>query len=454
MLLFRDYQGETYDWAIDCLRERSGAGLLLAPGLGKTGVVLRIADFMRVFYGINRVLVTAPAKVAPHWKLEAENEWGTVLPVHLVDGEAGRRLKRLKNKDGIFVISHAMLKWLSEQRVRDVGHFGMFVVDESSKFKTWDTDRTLAAKRMSSVIPYRIAMTGSPAPNSLIEMFPQQFILDRGRTLGSTIGGFRDAYCYRGGHDNRDWIFNEQFTEEVQAKIAPYWKHIDQSVLNLPPFLQNPIRIELSKKVKQIYDRFEDQLYVAMSDTPDLWAFNGAQKYNLCRQLASGGYYDQDKVWHRIHEEKIEVLKGLVEECPGPVLVAYQFSGEMEMILQAFDRNDIAVIKGGTSVTATQKIIEQWQQGQIKVLLAQSASISHGVNGLQHGGNTIVWFNLTNNADDHYQFNLRLHRSGQKNTVIVHYLLARGTVDTATYRIAMERADEQAALLEYFKTRN
>lgn len=441
------HQREAYQFAAQRLLSLKSTGLLLDPGLGKTGTTLRLIDYLSCVVGMNCVLITAPSKVLSHWSRESEN-FGCVLPIHVLDGTPKNREQLLRRNHGVYVVSHDLLKWVYLRRQL----FDLFVIDESNKFRNWESKRTVAARRLASGAKYRMILTGSPAPNCPSEMFAQHFILDRGITLGTTLTEFRNVFMHRGGFENREWLFDEELRETFNNAIAPWYIRQDKELLGtIPPLSYNEIRFDLPKEAKEAYKEFERQLYYEWMNGDQIVAFGGSQRYNLCRQLAGGFYYDgEDKTPRDVHTAKAELLRDLIDGTNDNVLVAYNYRYELDIIRRIC--GPCPAINGDTTNKQTEQIIKEWQAGEHKFLAAQSQAISHGVDGLQHGSSTLVWYSLTDFPDAHDQLISRLHRTGQTKRVIVHYLIAKGTVDSLQLRRIRDKLTQQAAMMEYFRT--
>ena len=442
----RDYQLTAVTLSVESLLRQSGFSLLLSPGLGKTGVTCRVIAVLNAIDNLTRVLVTAPSRVMHHW-LHESTAWQSGLSVRILDGSPVQRLKLLNSRfDGIVVVSHDLLHWLTQQKTPP---FQLFVWDESSKAKNWSAKRTKAGRRIASTAGKRMVLTGSPMPNCPSEFFPQQFMLDRGKTLGTTVGKFRERFMHRGGFENREWIFDAQQLLPFQELIAPWVLRQDSSLLTgFPDIIYTDIKIDLEPAAKAIYKEIETELYTELTDNP-LFAMSGASRYSLCRQIASGSYYDEHQVTQNVHHEKLQVLSDRIDEIDGPVLVAYHFRHSLEQIRTIYP--SAPAINGDTSAKETQAIIARWQTGAIPVLLAQCQAISHGIDGLQFSSNRIIWYEPTDMPEVHEQLNARLARSGQTKTVFVDYLIVRGTTEVAILNVLRKKQTVQQALLAYFK---
>jgi hypothetical protein len=139
-------------------------------------------------------------------------------------------------------------------------------------------------------------------------------------------------------------------------------------------------------------------------------------------------------------------LRDLIDELQGkPALVLFYFRDEglaLSKLLGA------PRVDGTTTQTEFNKIVPKWNAGDLPVLLGQPAAMGHGLN-LQHGGNDVIWFTLTDNQDDYYQTNRRIYRQGVKgNQVRIHRLIADDTVDTAVLKSLESKTKTQKALLD------
>ena len=78
-------------------------------------------------------------------------------------------------------------------------------------------------------------------------------------------------------------------------------------------------------------------------------------------------------------------------------------------------------------IKATEDIVA-WNNRQIPVALIHPASAGHGLN-IQSGGHILIWFGLTWSLELYQQTNARLWRQGQQETVTIHHIVTKNTVD-------------------------
>lgn len=156
-----------------------------------------------------KVLVIAPLRVAEDtWTREIE-KWDHLnhLRISKVLGSAATRRKALKADADIYVINRENVEWI----VNEYGSkwpFDTVVIDELSSFKNSKSKRFRALKRVRPMMKRVVGLTGTPAPNSLMDLWPQMYLIDQGERLGKTITGYRDRYFLpgeRNGHVVYNW---------------------------------------------------------------------------------------------------------------------------------------------------------------------------------------------------------------------------------------------------------
>jgi len=231
--------------------------------------------------------------------------------------------------------------------------------------------------------------------------------------------------------------------------------------LNIPELTYNNIYVELGPKAKFYYKKMEKEFFIEL-DEGEASAEAAAQASMKCQQIANGKVYedipeglteDEVKAFRRtrrtlhVHDKKLEALSDLISELNGkPLLIAYYFRHDLEALRGLLGAN-IPYIGSGVSPARAKQLEADWNAGSLPVLLAQPTSVAYGLN-FRFGGHDICWYSLIWSAGDYIQFNERIHRQGVKNSVRVHHLIAKGTVDEAMlFRLGV-RAKEQHSLRE------
>lgn len=436
--------------AVDHIIRHKGCGLFLEMGLGKTVSTLTAIDLlMHDYCEVSRVLVIAPKRVAEHtWTTEAQ-KWDHLqhLRISVVLGNQRQRINALKEKADIYVINRENVVWLLSY-YGGACPFDMLVVDELSSFKDANSARFKALRVIRPKFDRVVGLTGTPAPNSLLDLWSQLYLLDRGQRLGETKTAFRSKYfyCVNNGTYSKYVINSDEAKREIFNRIADICISMkEKDYLSLPKRIDRRIDVWLSEEHKQQYEYFERDQVLLLNDD-EISAVNAAALTGKLLQFANGAIYREDKSWVEVHDEKLQALEEVIEAANGnPVLVFYWFKHDLERIMKHLKGYKPRMLKGAADIDA-------WNRGEIPVMLVHPASAGHGLN-LQAGGNVIVWFGLTWSLELYQQANARLHRQGQTRSVIVHHLIARGTVDEDVMKALSDKADTQEALMQAVKAR-
>jgi len=338
------------------------------------------------------------------------------------------------------------VKWLVDKYLKN-WPFDMVVIDELSSFKSNKAQRFKALKKVRPCMKRVVGLTGTPAPNSLIDLWSQIYLLDGGERLGRTLTGYRERY-FNPDKRNQHIIFSYKLKEGAEEAIYEKLSDICVSMkaedyLNMPDRINNIISITLPSKAKKEYELLEKDLLLKLEEG-DIVANNAAALTNKLLQFSNGAVYDEDGDVKEIHDEKLKALDELIETANGkPVLIFYSYKHDLDRIRKHL--KDVVILN-------TAEDIERWNRGEIPIMLTHPASAGHGLN-LQAGGNIIIWFGLTWSLELYMQANARLHRQGQKETVIVHHLVTKGTVDEDVMKALDKKEVNQEALLKAVKAR-
>lgn len=415
--------------AIRFLLQNSCAGLFLDPGLGKTSITLAALNVLRSEGVATKTLIIAPLRVCYSvWPKELK-KWTEFRGLTYTILHGKTKEWDLAKEYDIYLINPEGLQWLFDSKMFKKAGFNTLVVDESSKFKDSSTQRFKRLRSALHTFDRRYILTGSPAPNSLLDLFGQIYILDLGKSLGKFITKYRDTFFYPAGFKGYDWKPKPNAERTIQERIGPLVLRMDaEDYLKLPELIVNNIEVELPKDAWEIYKEMEND-YVAGVDNGSIVASNAAVASGKCSQVANGGIYDADKKDYVIHEEKARAVLDLIEELGGsPCLVAYEYGHDLKRLQKVLGK-EVPYIGGGVTTKRAAEIEDAWNKGQIPVLLGQPQSIAHGLN-LQNAGHHVVWHSLTWNYENYDQFIRRIRRQGNEHSkVFVHHIVAKDTVD-------------------------
>ena len=442
-------------YIVDFILEHPAAGCLVDMGLGKTvSTLTAINRLMYEDFEVGRVLVIAPKRVAEDtWSKEVD-KWDHLrhLKVSNVLGTEAQRKRALAEKADIYVINRENVCWLVAY-CRGSLPFDMLVIDELSSFKNPKAERFKALRLVRPSIRRVVGLTGTPAPNGLIDLWSQIYLLDQGERLEKTVTRYREKY-FRPGRRNGQVVFDYKPLEGSERKIYQAISDICVSMkaedyLELPPRLNETVEVVLPDEVKEQYDAFEETEVLKLLEGGEekaLTAVNAAALSNKLLQFSGGAIYDAEKQVHEIHSAKLDALEEIVESANGQsVLIFYAFRHEASRILRrlkAYHPRELA----------DSRDIDDWNDGKVQVLLAHPAGAGHGLN-LQRGGHIVVWYGLTWSLELYQQANARLHRQGQPRPVVVYHLVSRETMDADVLRSLAGKTDAQEALMQAVKAR-
>lgn len=453
--------------------KRACAGFFLAPGLGKTSIILFIFKILRALGLVDTLLVLAKRTICYEvWPAEARKWKGLEkLKVSVVHGD---RDEALSEDADIFAMNYEGLEWLSkkEQRWFFKNRKVMLAVDESSKLRNTNTVRFKSLKKILHRFERRYILTGSPTPRSLMNLFGQVYVLDMGKSLGKFITKFKLDYFDPAGFMGTDWKLQEGGEKRMFKKVRHLILRYGHDQLDLPPLTFIKRRVTLPKKAREMYDKMERE-FVAMFKDGAVVAANAAVASGKCRQMANGAvFYDEfgdimfdetgrdekwpyikkAKSWKPVHDAKLESLVELLEELNGePALVAYEYKHDKERIQKYLAKHapqfkDAPFIDGSTKNKQLKRYVRGWDKGEYPVMFAHPATAGYGLN-LQGKGGIVVFFSMTWNLEDFEQFYQRVWRQGQKRRVLVYLIMARNTVDEVMYKSIKVKDEGQQRLL-------
>lgn len=424
-------------------------GLGLDMGLGKTVITLTaINDLKYNRFLIRKALVVAPKKVAEAtWSLEAA-KWEHLrhLRVATVLGSRQKRIRALNTPADVYVINRDNVAWLVDY-YRNAWPFDMVVLDELSSFKNHQAQRFKVLTWVRPHIKRIIGLTGTPAPNGLLDLWAQMYLMDQGERLERKITHYREKYFER-NWNGYGYTPKPGAEEIIHQRISDIFITMKaEDYLDLPDCVSNVVPVVLDDKAKKQYEKLERDLLLQVEGA-EITATSAAVLTGKLLQMCNGALYDEERRVHDIHDCKIEAFLELLEQLNGkPALVFYSYQHDLDRIKKALANSGLRVRELKTSQDQ-----QDWNAGQIDILLAHPASAAYGLN-LQDGGNHVVWFGLTWSLELYQQANKRLHRQGQKQKVILHHLVVQGGMDEEVMRALEDKAATQDRLLQALKAR-
>ena len=392
-----DYQKR----AVSFIREHEAAGLFLEMGLGKTVITLTAIDeLMNDSFEVSRVLVIAPLRVAEDTWSRESNKWDHLkhLKISKILGSAADRIRALKAQADIYVINRENVVWLVEylEENRMKWPFDMVVIDELSSFKNNQAKRFKALRRMRPAIDRIVGLTGTPAANSLMDLWAEMYLLDRGERLGRTLTAYRGNWFrpgYGNGYVTYKWEPRRGALEAITKRIADITVSMKaEDYLTLPDKVESTIEVSLDEKGLKAYKEMEKESLIEL-EGEEIAALDAAAVMSKLLQMANGFIYDEAHNPRHIHEAKLDALGEILEAAESPVLVYYNFQADKDAILSRFHE---------AKLLENDSTIEEWNKGKIKILLAHPASAGYGLN-LQDGGHIMAWYGLPWSLEQYLQ---------------------------------------------------
>lgn len=430
--------------AVQFLKDTPRAFFMLGLGLGKTTCALTAVSDLMDEFKCRKVLVVSPLRVAKEtWPAELRKwEQVTHLKGSVLCGDPKQRAAATKHGD-LHFINVENLRWL-ETYLGARWDYEVLILDESSGYKNQDTKRWKCARRLCRKTERVVLMSATPSPNSLVDLWAQVYLLDGGQRLGTSVTAFRNTYFRVVDKDGRKWVPRRGAEAIIYQKIADITLVMQaEDYLSMPDKFILEVPVDIGEDGREAYNSFEA---TCVADLPggEVEAFSAAALLGKLTQFANGHVYDADKNVHVIHEAKLDALVELIEEAQEPVLVGYTFQSDRDRILARLPHAEVI----GKDMT----VIDRWNRGEIPVLIAHPASAGHGLN-LQHGGRHLIWFGPPWSLELYLQMNGRLHRQGQARPVMIHHLIATGTVDETIMAVLGGKDASQQRLLNALCTR-
>lgn len=431
--------------AIDFIIEEERCALLLDMGMGKSVSTLTAIKDLKDSFSVNKVLVIAPLRVARSVWAQETQKWRHLddLKVSVCLGAQRNRQAALARDADIYVINRENVTWLVDL-YKAKWPFDAVIIDESSSFKSPSSKRFRSIKKILPYTNYMVLLTGTPSPNSLMDLWSQMYLVDFGERLGRTVTGYRQRFFDQDFMGYR-YTARPGSAEKIHALIS------DKAIsMNAEDYLELPDRIDIDLPVQmpttalKSYKEMEKTLLSTLETGEEVEAVSAAALANKLLQFANGAaYYDEHKNWAEVHKEKLDALEEIVEENPSEnILVAYNYKFDLARLLKRFPQAKVLDNEDST--------IERWNRGEIPMLLAHPASAGHGIN-LQKGGSLSVWFGLNWSLELYQQFNARLHRQGQTKPVRIIHLVSEGTIDERVLRVLKDKDATQSSLLNALK---
>ena len=447
---YRPHDYQTY--ATRFIEEHPVSALILGMGLGKSVITLTaIEHLMHDSFDVREVLVIAPLRVAASTWPDEIRKWDHLssLTFSVAVGTRAERIAALKRNADITIINRENIQWLVEESGVPFD-YDMVVIDELSSFKNHRTKRFRSLMKARSKVKRIVGLTGTPAPNGLMDLWAEFRLLDGGKRLGRFIGQYRERW-FLPDKRNQMVIFSYKPKEGAEDEIYSAISDITVSMkamerIRMPELIETEMKVSMSGSERKAYDSMKKDLVLSIPDGT-VTASNATALSGKLLQLASGAVYTDDECFTEIHRRKLDALEDAIESMNGkPLLIAYWFRHE---------RTRISGLLTGLGIAwkeiSDEASIREWNEGELQAAIIHPASAGHGLN-LQSGGSTLLWFTVPWSLELYQQTVARLWRQGQESeTTVVIHLITEGTIDERVLTALRKKDQTQEALLEAVK---
>jgi len=414
------------------------------PGTGKTRAVL---DAHAILGG--RTLVLAPLSI-----LEAA--WGediSKFQPHIKYGVAyaKNRAKIFEDDTNEMVITNFEAVNFLQKNPQYCKQFDTIVIDEFTAFKNREAKRSKNLNKIISYFTNRIAMSGTPNSNTILDIWHPAYLIDGGERLGARFYAFRHQACTPkfNGFAN-EWIDKPGIEEAVANKLSDISiRYALSDCMDLPDNIVRTVNTKLTPNVQKQYKTLADES-VLYTKSGTVNAVHAAARVKKLLQLVTGAVYDEDGVVQFVHQERYDIVMTLVAQRAHS-LVAFNWKHERDALVEIAQKEGISyeVIDGSVKAEKRSDIVARYQAGQIKVLFCHPQSAGHGLTLTK--ANTVIWCSPTYNAEHYQQFNQRIYRAGQTQKTETILIQARNTWEPEVYKKLNTKLGRMENLLHILK---
>jgi SNF2 family DNA or RNA helicase len=288
--------------AINHLLGHKQAALFMGLGLGKTASTLEAICRARKMGLFEATLVVAPLRVCNlTWPAEVE-KWGFDLQVANLRTKAGWDAL-VHRKANLYLINYDALPKLVEQYLAinwTRPAFQAVAFDELTRAKNHLSTRINKFRRSAGAIYHRWGLTGTPNPNSYMELFAQIRLLDGGKRLGASFDIFRRTYFQAMDYS---WVPRPGAEKYIQAFIADLALTLRSSdYLDIPDMTEEDIEVAMPEEAKKVYKLAEKEMLVRLAKG-DIPVTNAAVLAGKLLQMTGGALYTEERQVEVLHDE-------------------------------------------------------------------------------------------------------------------------------------------------------
>ena len=422
---------------------------LLYTGYGKTKLML---DKIMACPIKPRVLLLSTKQIVESsWQSEIDKWYPGQLTYQYITGSipVKQRKEIIQHQYDILALNTEMLSWYISNMtsVKKTVHlkggdkvyyntdelvqkFDMIIIDESTLFKNYRSNRFKLIKTWCSKVKDVYILSATPTPKNIEDLWSQIYLLDSGARLGRNITAFRNDYA------EAIPMYNGQTRYEYSQKAVDYIltlvKDIVTSVPEPPqPLFPAPIIkktiIKVDEQTRQLLQRFKED-YIININGSKLKAYSKNQLIIKVGQLASGDAYIKNNVVH-VHDFKFNALQHILSTITTPVLITYNYKFDKEKLLSL----------PGAVLLDNPDAFKDWNDNKIPIGVLSPYSVAHGLNLQGSDCENIIWFSPIWDTEKWQQTNARVCRRGQTRQVTIRVLLLQDSYDEYMFSMVQEK---------------
>lgn len=366
-------------------------------------------------------------------------------------------------KPMLFLINYESVKSIYME-LQKAGFDAIFA-DESTKIKTFNSERTLALQEISTSAKHRYLLAGFPVTEALFELYSQVKFLDGGATFGNSYYSFLNKYFVRHGYK---MLIKKRSIKQILEAISPFCIRITNEVLKLPPKRYKPIEVEMTdqqrKLLTDLNETFRVELGKVKIDTKYIFAL-----LSKSMQITDGFLqhieYELDEEGNKTNKvisknlevvdtNKDEVLVELLDQIDvrkNKVVIWTEFTFSANKIFSILTKLNIPclILTGENKSMSENRTVQLFQRTKdynVIVCTLQKAAESITLTESKYA---IYYSNMWSN-DKRLNSEARIRRKGSEKHDSIMYidLLVKGSIDKKVY----EALHRKKNLIDELKT--
>lgn len=411
------------------------------PGVGKSLIALSKIAILTDLKLIKHVLIICPKTVMLTWDIEIKKH--TNLTLTMLIGSLEEKIKRLKEKSNIFLITYdsipgreatqgILLRELARKR------FDFLIADEATLIKNRTAIRTRALTVLGDLIPRKLFLSGTPITNDPTSIFNIYRALDGGKTFGKNFFASRNKYFKNIGTYFPNWVMKDLMKEELSNRIYSIAvRQTKDECLDLPDKVWSSRYMEPSQEQRNYYIPIaEDILKDLDTKTGRVRIKTALDKIGKLSQILSGFLYTESGNSYLFNPNpKLELLESVIEEFPieEKIIIYCKWKEEIRLLSKWCERKGYSYValQGDTENRA--ELVDKFQNGNTKLFICNIAVGKYSLT--LTSSSTIIYYSLGFGVEDFVQSSDRIHRISQSRTCLYIPLLTQNGIDEYIYGI-------------------